>query len=106
MGAATTTTSAISTTERSVFALATTSRSSALRTTTGFGSLPTTTTSGRATFKAWANEEPIRPSPTTATVATQLYASCFCIAPSTRRTSAIIRSNASKSSDCAPSDSA
>src|SRR5438034_4148663 len=70
IGAPTTTTSAISTTDRSVFALDTMSRSRALRTTSGFLSLPTRTMSGRAFLSASANEEPISPSPTTATVAT------------------------------------
>src|SRR6267143_3220631 len=68
IGAPTTTTSAISTTLRSVLAVETTSRSSALRTTMGLRSLPTTTMSGRAFFSARAKDDPMRPRPTTATV--------------------------------------
>ena len=71
IGAPTKTTSAIATTVRSVFADDTISRSSALRTTSGLGSLPTRVMSGRAFFNARANEAPIRPMPTTATVGTE-----------------------------------
>ena len=97
IGAPTMTISAISTTLRSVLAVDTIPRSSALRSTMGFRSLPTRTISGLAFLRASAKDEPIRPRPTTATVAT--YASCFCMAPSSRRTSAIRWSKAAKSSD-------
>src|SRR5665213_3836188 len=67
IGTASTTMSAISTTARSALAVATMPRSTALRRVSGSGSLPTTTTSGRASLRASARDEPIRPRPTTAT---------------------------------------
>src|SRR5947208_872145 len=62
-------TSAISTTLRSVYALSAMPLSMAFRTTSGLRSLPTIVVPGRAFLRARANEEPMRPRPTTATVA-------------------------------------
>src|SRR6202162_1256497 len=72
IGAPMTMTSAMSTTLVSALALATMPRSSALRSVIESVSLPTTTISGRASFRARANDEPMRPSPTTATVVIEL----------------------------------
>src|SRR4029077_14871099 len=69
IGAPMTMTSAISATLASALALATTPRSSALRSVVGSVSAPTITVSGRASLRASANEEPMRPSPMTDTVA-------------------------------------
>src|ERR1700682_6696909 len=63
-------TAAMPATPVSAPALVTTPRSSALRSVLESVSLPTITMSGLASFSARANEEPMRPRPTTATVVT------------------------------------
>src|SRR5580704_14742291 len=69
-----TTTSAMPATLVSALALAMMPRSRALRSVMESVSLPTITMSGRTSFKARANDEPMSPSPTTATVVTAMSA--------------------------------